>query len=224
MKIETSHRFAAFGITAASLIGAVNISNAALITWVSDHSGSPLDFLHEKWGSNDQDYDTSYSNTWNIVNAGFNPGSNTIDAITIWFSFADDSTSDADEHVDISLGGVKVWNDLEVDGKHPASSYATYSMALDPLTHFAIFEDLALDGMLGYSVVLDSLLSDSGSKSKKLEDTNLKRAKIQATSTPIASPPPTPKPNRVPDSGSTFLVFGAGLLGLGGVRRLLMKA
>lgn len=206
-------------IIAAGFFGATNLTQASNINcWESSFSGSPLDFLNEKWCSHDNSYDLSYSNTWNILSDGFNPGTDTIDAITVWFSFADDSKTDGEEYVDISLGGTNLWDDLEVDGMHPATNYATYSMVLDPLTHFSVFQDLAADGKLGFSVVLQELVSDCGSKSKNLEDTYVKVAKIQAcsSSTPIENP--------VPDSGSTFLAFGIGLLGLGGVRRFLIKA
>jgi hypothetical protein len=211
----------------AGLFGAANLCKAAPITWEDTDSGSPLDFLEEKWGSYDNSYDLSYSGTWNILNAGFNPASDTIDAITVWFAFADDSPGnfegaetsnggDAPEYVDISLGGTKIWDDLEVDGRHPASTYTYYSMVLNPLSHFTVFNDLATDGKLGYSVVIQDLFADTGSQSLNLEDTYLKVAKIQACSTPT--------PKSVPDGGSTFLAFGAGLIGLGGVRRFLIKA
>jgi hypothetical protein len=188
-----------------------------------------LDFLEEKWGNSDSSYDLSYSGTWNITTAGYNPIIHDIDAITVWFAFADDSPGnfegaetgnggDAAENVDISLGGNTIWDDLEVDGRHPASTYTYYSMVLNPLTHFAIFNDLSSDGKLGYTVTIQELLPDTGYASQNLEDTYLKVAKLEACFTPV------PETRKVPDNGSTFIAFGLGLLGLGGVRRFLIKA
>jgi len=88
-------------------------------------------------------------------------------------------------------------------------------MVLDPLAHFAVFEDLR-DGKLGYKVTIQDLSNDTGWARNNLEDTYLKVAKIQVTSRPHSTP--------VPDSGSTALVLGLGLIGLGGVRRFLIKA
>jgi hypothetical protein len=222
-------RLMSYAVFSAGLLAAATPCNASTQTWADTDSGSPLDFLEEQWGSN-SGFDLSYSGTWDITGAGYNPAIHGIDAITVWFAFADDSPGnfegaetadggDAPEYVDVTLGaGTTIWDNLEVDGRHPASTYTYYSMALNPLTHFGIFNDLKIDGKLAYTVTIQELLADTGSESLNREDTYLKVAKLEASFTPA------PAPNRVPDGGSTLLTLGAAVLGLGGFRRFLIKA
>jgi hypothetical protein len=223
MKNFSNRRVAPVCIVAAGFFAAANLSQATYIDtncsedsdticWEDSAGAAPLDFLYESYRTGTT-ADWSYSGTWDITDSGFDSATHTINAITVWFSFADDSSWDDQEFVDISVGGNKYWNDLEVDGNHsnPPSSYDTYIKSFDLNADSGIFSDLQSDGKLSYSVFIQDLLSDS---QYDREDTYLKVAKIEACGTP----------NRVPDSGSTFLAFGLGLLGLGGVRRFLIKA
>lgn len=213
-------------LTVGALLGAsLSTGQAAMMVWEDGFSGSPLDFLHEKWGSYDSSYDRNYSNTWDITTDGYNPLVNSIDGIQVWFAFADDRPGnfdgaetgdggDAPEHVDISLGGTRIWDDLEVDGAHPYSNYAFYTMVLDPTLHASIFSDLSSDGRLGFNVELQELLSDSGDSSKYQEDTYIKVANIRAWQD-------EPNQHKVPDGGTTLVLLGASLAGMAGLRRLL---
>ncbi len=230
MKTERQYDWS-MAVCAMTLLATCGLSQAATMVWEDTHSGSPLDFLHEKWGSNDSSHDRTYSKTWNITNAGFNPGVDAISGIEVWFAFADDQPGffdggeiwglgDAEERVDISLGGSMIWDDLEVDGRHGSANYAYYSMVLDPLTHLSVFSDLAADGKLKYTVALQELLSDSGSQYFNREDVYFKGAKLRATYDVPADDSGQPQ-GKVPDGGTTLALLGAGLAGLYGIRRKL---
>ncbi len=207
MNINTTRLFS-HSIVAAGLLGLSSLSNAALLTWEDIDSGSPLDFLYESTAS-DSSSDLSYSATWNILTKGYTANS-AIDGITVWFKFADDSSNDINEKVDISVGSSKIWDDLEVDGIHPAPTYATYSLTLNPVTHVSIFNDLKADGLLTYSVELQRLLSNSLGR----EDTYLKEAGLRATYE-------TCRTNRVPDGGASIALLGLSLAGIAGLRKKL---
>ncbi|MES2440862.1 MAG: VPDSG-CTERM sorting domain-containing protein [Verrucomicrobiota bacterium] len=218
-------------VAVAAFFAASSISDAAVVSWEVTHAGSPLDFLSEKWGNYDGSYDLSYSETWDIKSVGYNPLTQHVDGITVWFAFADDSPhgsgsgseisngGDIEEYVDISLGGTKIWDNLEVDGAHPASSYTYYSMVLDPITHLSIFNDLKADGTLSYSVLLQDYAVDSGYESKYGEDTYLKVAKIKAWYND--EPVRVPNGGRVPDAGTSVALLGLSLASLVGLRRKL---
>jgi hypothetical protein len=212
MKNKVKRKIVPACIIAAGLFGAANSSHATTLNCWEDSAGAaPLDFLYEAYRY-DNSADYSYSGTWDITDSGFNSAIHEINAITVWFSFADDE-SDTGEYVDISVGGNNYWSDLEVDGSHDnaPTSYDTVMKSFDLNADSDIFSDLQSDGKLSYSVVIQELLSDYGNDR---EDTYLKVAKIKACGAPTS----------VPDGGSTFLAFGLGLLGLGGVRRFLFKA
>lgn len=216
MKNISNRRIVPACIIAAGFFGAANLSQATNINCWEDSAGAaPLDFLYESYRT-DTSADWSYSGTWDINDSGFNSALYTVDSIKVWFSFADDSSTDDQEFVDISVGGNKYWNDLEVDGDHSnaPTSYDTYMKSFDLNSDSGIFADLQSDGKLDYSVFIQDLLSDS---QYDREDTYLKVARMEACGTA------KPRQNRVPDSGSTFLALGLGLLGLGGVRRFLLK-
>jgi hypothetical protein len=208
MNINTTRLFS-HSIVAAGFLGLSSLSHAALLTWEDIDSGSPLDFLYESTNSRSSS-DLFYTATWNLLTKGYTANS-PIDAITVWFKFADDSSSDVTEHVDISVGGSKIWDDLEVDGIHPSPTYATYSLTLNPVTHMSIFDDLKVDGLLTYTVELQRLLSNSCGR----EDTYLKEAGLQATYAE------TSRTNRVPDGGTSLALLGMSLAGIAGLRKKL---
>jgi len=220
---STTRSFASLTLVVLAFLHTASAGAAAILYWQDVDRGGPLDFLHEPWGANDNSYDLSYENTWDLTGSGYNPAIHGIDGITVWFAFADDRPGyfegaeaahggDVAEHVDISLGGAMVWDDLEVDGQHPVSSYAYYAKVLDPVGHAAIFSDLAADGRLAYTVELQQLLNDTGSEGRNSEDTYLKVAKIKAWHDPSA--------RRVPEGGASLVLFGLGLAGVVGLSRL----
>jgi hypothetical protein len=227
-----------FKILSATLCTAlfvVTTTTASVIYWEDEHIGSPLDFLHEKWGANDTNYDESYSNIWNILTQGYQPGVNSITGIEVTFAFADDkpgnfegaeigNDGDIEEYVDISLGtnnsGTQIVDNREVDGRHPYATYEFFTLTLNPATHTAIFSELNLTGKLKYDIRLapiasDSYSSSSGYTGNYLEDTYFKVAKIRAYQVI-----PDDSPN-VPDHGSTLLCLGVSFAGLLGLRKKL---
>lgn len=219
MKINPK-RFINLALVSVGFCGFSNLSEAALLSWESIHTGNPLDFLYES-SSRSSSSNLTYSNTWNLLTQGYSANSS-IDGITVWFKFADDDPGnfegaessdggDVAEHVDISLGGSKIWDNQEVDGRHPAVTYTSYSMMLDPILHASVFTDLMTDGKLGYSVELQRLVSSSHGR----EDTYLKEAGIRATFEK------TPK-NRVPDGGTSFTLLALSLAGIAGLRKKLV--
>ncbi|MES2466987.1 MAG: VPDSG-CTERM sorting domain-containing protein [Verrucomicrobiota bacterium] len=196
--------------TAAAVLALSNIASASAITWVDrdpDSGNGPLQFLSEN-GT------TVFTSTFNIIPAGFIPGSHLVDTINVKFAFSDDDSDTQNEYVDITVGGFKIWNDLEVDGTHVSAptSYEWFSQGLSG--NMSILGDINADGILAYSVTIQNL-----STSWRAEDTYLKIAELTAGGD--FKPRTTGTP--VPDGGATLGLFGVGLLGLGAIRRKLRK-
>ena len=195
---------------ALSLISFSGAVSAGAITWIDRDPNTgvgPLKYLSV-------DGNSTYSSTFDITTAGFVPGQFNIDSILVKFAFSDDATSadtgsgsDGFESVDITLGSLKIWNDLEVDGDHSNAplSYDWYSQSL--FGNATILGDLNADGILNYSVTIQNL---SGSK-----DTYLKIAELTVT----GDPKRTTTGQSVPDGGATLALLGAALMGLGIIRR-----
>ncbi len=193
--------------TAAAVLALSNTVSASAITWVDrdpDSGNGPLEFLSEN-GT------TVFSSTFNIIPAGFIPGTHLVDTINVKFAFSDDNSDSQTEYVDITVGGFKIWNDLEVDGTHAnaPTSYEWFSQGLSG--NLSILGDINADGVLAYSVKIQNL-SNSWSGT---EDTYLKIAELTAGGD--FKPRTTGTP--VPDGGATLGLFGLGLLGLGAIRR-----
>lgn len=196
--------------TAAAVLALSNIASASAITWVDrdpDSGNGPLQFLSEN-GT------TVFSSTFNIIPAGFIPGTHLVDTINVKFAFSDDDSDSQTEYVDITVGGFNIWNDLEVDGTHvnAPTSYEWFSQGLSG--NMSILGDINADGILAYSVTIQNL---DTSRRSYTEDTYLKIAELTAGGD--FKPRTTGTP--VPDGGATLGLFGLGLLGLGAVRRKL---
>lgn len=192
--------------TAAAVLALSNTVSASAITWVDrdpDSGNGPLQFLSE----NDT---TVFTSTFNIIPAGFIPGTHLVDTINVKFAFSDDDSDTQTEYVDITVGGFNIWNDLEVDGTHAnaPTSYEWFSQGLSG--NLSILGDINADGILAYSVRIQNL-----STSWRAEDTYLKIAELTAGGD--VKPRTTGTP--VPDGGATLGLFGLGLLGLGAIRR-----
>jgi hypothetical protein len=218
MKIKTAKLFSSIALSA-GLVGTSGLLSAQTIVWEKIHRGSPLDFLYESSSSN-RSSDLSYRNKWNILNDGYVANSS-ISELKVWFKFADDAPGrfdgaerleggDVEEYVDITLGNTKIWDNLEVDGRHPSTTYASYFMMLDPILHASIFSDLMMDGELSYTVVLQDMARASFGR----EDTYVKEAGLRASFTPK----PQTTSSRVSDGGASFALLGMSLLGLAGLR------
>lgn len=224
MKIKRTRLFSSL-IVSAGLLGSSGFVSAQTMIWEDVRTGSPLDFLYESTFS-DRTSDLSYANTWSLLDKGYS-ANNPISGITVWFKFADDSPGnfegaetanggDVQEYVDISLGNQKLWDNLEVDGRHPSTTYASYSMVLDPVAHAAVFSDLMMDGKLSYTVALQDMAKSSLGR----EDTYVKEAGLRASFTPK----PKTTSNRVPDGGASLALLSISLAGLAGLRKSLKQA
>ena len=191
--------------TAAAVFVLLSGANASLITWVDrnpDSGNGPLQFLSETGTE-------SYSSFFDITTAGFVPGTHSATSIDVKFAFADDENDDA-ETVDIFLGGIKIWNNEEVDGDH-SSAPTSYDWVSGSLTgNLTLLGDLNADGKLAYTVTIQD-----GARNRA--DTWLKIAELTATGSLI----PSTNGNPVPDGGATLGLFGLGLFGLGAIRRKL---
>lgn len=225
MKIKFARSFSLVAVSTA-FVGSSGLLSAQTTIWEDIQTGSPLDFLYES-SSSDRSSDLSYRNTWNLLNKGYVANS-PISSLAVWFKFADDSPGnfegaesanggDVEEYVDISLGNTKIWDNLEVDGRHPSTTYASYTMMLDPVTHASIFSDLMMDGKLSYTVALQDMARSSFGR----EDTYFKVAGLRASFTPK---PKTTTSGRVPDGGASFALLGMSLFGLAGLRMSLKQA
>lgn len=184
-----------------TLAAALALPSAAFAAeWTSGFYDAPLDYLYSG--------DTQYGNTFDLTLDGFNPATMQIDTATAWFAFADDGDDSSDdrswkmEYVDISIEGVNVVNDEEVDGNHsdPWDSYDWVEVSLSQ----SLIDVLESDGKLSFLVQLTSTY----------KDTYLKIAHLVATGGD--TPPP---PSTVPDAGATALLVGLGLSSMVALRR-----
>src|SRR5690606_818226 len=92
-------------------------------------------------------------NTFNLTLDGFDPDTMQIDTATAWFAFADDNGGDSyEEYVDISIEGVTVVDDEEVDGTHynAPNNYDWVEVSLSQ----ALIDNLQEDGKLSFLVQL----------------------------------------------------------------------
>lgn len=138
-----------------------------------------------------------WTNTFNLLDAGFDPLTMRIISATVSFAFADDSDS-SKEYADVFVNGEKLWDHQEVDGNHNNSpfSYDWYSTSLNS----AAIAQLQ-DGLLDYSVARDG------------GDFYLKEASITVEA----------DYTKVPDSGTTLAMFGLGVASLIILRRQMKK-
>lgn len=130
----------------------------------------------------------------------YNPAIHTVTSARVGFAFADDA-SDVGEYVDIWIDASKIWNDLEVNGTHPAINFAWSWKWLSG----SLLTQLQ-DGVLNYTVKIQNTPNGYG-------DTWLKAAHLKAWG----------ELKQVPDSGSTLALFGLGLLGLVAARTRFAK-
>ncbi len=180
------------------LIGALgalfaSAHSALALTWTDTSTFSP------KYLSSGQ----SYSGTFDITDGvgGFNPAIHSITSAFASFAFADDSTSDTGEYVNVLLGNpyAAFMSGLEVDGTHPAVNFAWYGANVSGV----FLADLTADGKLNWKVKVTS------------GDTYLKVAKLTAEGGNSDIP-------GTPDSGSTIALFALGLVGIAGLRKRLV--
>lgn len=194
--IVTGRAVAFAGITMAALS---LTQSASAIQWTYTLNSSPtnnssaLDFLNSG--------DTTYSGTFNILTAGFDPDDYTINSAIARFAFADDGDSGY-EYASIQLGNplAAFIASTEVDGNHsaPPNSYHWISAALNS----TFLADLQVDGLLKFRVKRES------------GDFYLKRVVLEVSGD-------RKPPSHVPDGGATLGLLGGGLLGLLALARRL---
>jgi hypothetical protein len=170
---------------------AVLASPMYAINWTDTTNSQPLKLL-QGWNGN-----STYSSEFNILDNGYNPAVHVITSATVTFWFADDE-SDGSEQVEIKVNGVTLVSNLEVDGAHPQSSFASYAFSLNSANDINGLIAALQDGKISYSVQVESG-----------QDTYLKIASLTATGTTRG----------VPDGGATAIMLGAGLLALAAARK-----
>ncbi|MDQ8201716.1 VPDSG-CTERM sorting domain-containing protein [Pelagicoccus sp. SDUM812003] len=93
---------------------------------------------------------STWSSTFDLLAAGYDPLKMELVRATVFFAFADDWFHDGAEKATIEVGGKTLWRKQEVDGLwlFPIVGYDWYSATLDG----ELLADLQ-DGSIGYSVV-----------------------------------------------------------------------
>lgn len=170
-------------------------STASAITWIDEDNGDPLKRLTPS--------SPTYSSTFNILLDGYDPTTMVVTSAEAWFAFAD-GENDAAEYVRIYLGSPysPFMGPIEVNGTHN-NIPTSYDWRHGSLSG-SLLVDLQ-DGIINYRVTVTS------------GDTYLKRAKLVAEGYEI------PRRN-VPDGGSTAVLLGLGLLGMGTIARRRVPA
>jgi hypothetical protein len=125
----------------------------------------------------------------------YNPAIHHVTSARVGFAFADDA-SDVAEEVDIWIDLTKIWNNLEVDGTHPAVNFDWHWQNLSG----ALLGDLQ-DGILNYKITIQNTSGGYG-------DTWLKAAWLKAEG----------GYKQVPDAGATLSLLGLALTLLGAAR------
>lgn len=183
------------------ILGAALSSTSYALVWNDSTLASnppPLKFLEGAVAN----ASSSYSSSFNILDNGYNPATMTVTSATATFWFADDD-SDGGEQVDIYVNGFKVIANQEVDGAHPQSSFAPYSVSLNSVNDINGLIAALQDGMISYKV---QLLNGSNGG-----DTYLKIAELSVTGTS----------RTVPDGGMTVVMLGLGMVTLVAARKRL---
>lgn len=169
---------------------------------------------------------TSYSGTFNIGSKGFDPATMTVVSGEAKFEFKDDEKSDSAETYAIDLGASSLTS---------SSWNKEFSFAIDGST-ISLLADLQLDGKLSYVITAKS------------GDFYFKKAELKATVDKCLKKESEGKDDdgedgdednhdgegdhgddgskncqtKVPDSGSTLALMGFGLIGLAGLKRLVV--
>ena len=91
----------------------------------------------------------------------YNPAIHYVTSARVGFAFADDDRNDVREYVDIWIDATKIWNDLEVDGTHPAINFDWNWKWLSG----SLVTSLQ-DGFLNYTVKVQNTSGSTGSSWK----------------------------------------------------------
>ncbi len=182
-------------ILTATAAGFIYVSSASALTFTLNQNDT-----HTFNGENSSSW--TYSGTLDLTDVGFNPA--TTDAIspvtaTFWFKDIRGSYTAA-----VSLGG----NALA------SGNFSADFTLSGPLTG-AMLSDLNADGKINYTIIATNISGhdDDGDKFQ------LTGERLVATYTPVSGNAPIAPPPSAADSGSTALLLGATLAGVGLVAR-----
>lgn len=184
---------------AAASLAMIGTAYAGPLSWSTSTTTQPLKFLNDSSIAS-----ATFTGTFDLTTGAnpFNPATMTIDWAKASFAFADNNPNygsyerDPYEYVDISIEGMLLFDEQEVDGSHPQSNFAWYGKDFTANMLLALKDD----GKVQYTVQLQN------TNVNKTEDVYLKIAKLEATG--------DYKTHNVPDSASTSLLLGLGLAGL----------
>lgn len=187
--------------TVGLMLAFAGAAQAVTLYWSDEIEGYPLKFLKES--------SPTYTGYFDLTDDGFDPLTMTITSAYARFAFADDSSYDADEYVDIFINNSLLIDDQEVNGSHPYNSYAWYSETLNASMLLALQDD----GQISFKV---QLLNTSGTN-----DTYLKVAQLfaEGTENVVVPPPPPPPVHGVSDETNTALLLAAAAFAGAALRR-----
>ncbi|MEI6466288.1 MAG: hypothetical protein WCQ89_16295 [Verrucomicrobiota bacterium] len=182
-------------ILTATAAGFIYVSSASALTFTLNQSDT-----HTFTAENSSSW--TYSGTLDLAGVGFNPATmDAISPVTVTFWFNDISGSYT---TSLSLGGIAL------DSGNFSSDF-TLSGGLSG----TMLGDLNADGKINYTIVATNMsISGGDDDERRVDKFQLTGERLVATYTNVSSDTP-----RVADGGSTALLLGATLAGIGLVAR-----
>ncbi len=182
-------------ILAATAVGFIYVSSASALTFTLNQSDT-----HTFTAENSSSW--TYSGTLDLAGVGFNPATmDAISPVTVTFWFNDISGSYT---TSLSLGGIAL------DSGNFSSDF-TLSGGLSG----TMLGDLNADGKINYTIVATNMsISGGDDDERRVDKFQLTGERLVATYTNVSSNTP-----RVADGGSSALLLGATLAGIGLVAR-----
>ncbi len=181
-------------ILAATAVGFIYVSSASALTFTLNQSDT-----HTFTAENSSSW--TYSGTLDLAGVGFNPATmDAISPVTVTFWFNDISGSYT---TSLSLGGIAL------DSGNFSSDF-TLSGGLSG----TMLGDLNADGKINYTIVATNMSISGGDDERRVDKFQLTGERLVATYTNVSSNTPP-----VADGGSTALLLGATLAGIGLVAR-----
>lgn len=181
-------------ILTAAAAGFIYVSSASALTFTLNQSDT-----HTFTAENSSSW--TYSGTLDLAGVGFNPATmDAISPVTVTFWFNDISGSYT---TSLSLGGIAL------DSGNFSSDF-TLSGGLSG----TMLGDLNADGKINYTIVATNMSISGGDDERRVDKFQLTGERLVATYTNVSSNTPP-----VADGGSTALLLGATLAGIGLVAR-----
>ena len=181
-------------ILTATAVGFIYVSSASALTFSLNQSDT-----HTFTAENSSSW--TYSGTLDLAGVGFNPATmDAISPVTVTFWFNDISGSYT---TSLSLGGIAL------DSGNFSSDF-TLSGGLSG----TMLGDLNADGKINYTIVATNMSISGGDDERRVDKFQLTGERLVATYTNVSSNTPP-----VADGGSTALLLGATLAGIGLVAR-----